>query len=165
MAYIIIFLGILFRLLPHLPNMTPILAIALFGGVYLNKKQAIWLPIAIMAISDVFIGMHPLVLFTWGAMALASFIGLWLREHKTIGNTILSTLLGSFLFFVITNFGVWAMPEGWYPHTLSGFISCYVMALPFFRNALAGDLLYVGVLFGVYEFAMFGIKKLAYSSK
>jgi len=33
-------------------------------------------------------------------------------------------------------------------------INCYVMAIPFFRNSLLGDLFYTGVLAGAYEAAI-----------
>ena len=45
-------IAVLFRLFPHLPNFTPVTAIALFGGLYFkNKKMAYLVPIFIMALS------------------------------------------------------------------------------------------------------------------
>jgi len=160
MAYIFILLGILFRLIPHLPNATPVAAIALFGGTYLNRRSALIVPLLIMMISDVFLGMHSLVVFTWGAFLMTGLIGLWLKDHKTLPNIMGSTLFSSLLFFIITNFGVWAVPGSWYPHTSQGLLNCYVMGLPFFRYTLAGDLAYVGVLFGLFEVVQIAEKKL-----
>jgi len=51
------------------------------------------------------------------------------------------------LFFVLTNFGVWAL-GALYPKTLTGLTECYVVAIPFFRNALLSDLFYSALLFG-----------------
>jgi uncharacterized membrane protein len=134
-----------------LPNFTPIAATALFGGVYLNKKYAFFVPILAMFISDIFLGFHSTMPYVYGSFILTGLIGLWLKNHKNTQNIIGATLLSSVLFFLITNFGVWA--GGWYPKTLSGLMQSYVMAIPFFRNTILGDLCYTGVFFGAYELA------------
>ena len=38
--------------------------------------------------------------------------------------------------------------SGFYPRTLGGLEACYVAAIPFFQNTLAGDLFYAALLFG-----------------
>lgn len=159
MAYFLIILGAIFRLLPHLPNATPTAAIALFGGANLDRRTALIVPLMIMIISDIIIGLHPLVLFVWGSFLLTGMIGLWIRDHRTVANIIGASLLSSFSFFIITNFGVWASPGSWYPHTWQGLLNCYLMAVPFFRNTLAGDLCFVGIMFGLYELAKASIMK------
>ena len=63
MSYLFIILGVLSRLIPHPANFTPILAIALFGGTYLNKKTALWVPLVALIISDLFLGTIGVVLF------------------------------------------------------------------------------------------------------
>src|SRR5712691_9614525 len=53
----IIALAALSRLLPHPPNVTPIAAMALFGGAYFrDRKIAYLLPIAAMFFSDLVLG-------------------------------------------------------------------------------------------------------------
>jgi hypothetical protein len=59
-----------------------------------------------------------------------------------------ASLLGSILFFFITNFGVWA--GGFYGYTAGGLSKCYVMAIPFFKGTIMGDLFYNLVFFGGY---------------
>ena len=148
-------LGLITRLIPHLPNFTPIVAIALFSGAYLNKKYGLWLAVSLYIASDLIIGLHGMVLFTWSSVLLISLIGRRMHEKKLtslLGYTVASSLL----FFVLTNFGAWL--SGWYPITLEGFFQCYRNALPFFRSSLAANLLYVGVLFGVYEFFSYRVK-------
>ncbi len=159
MAYFFILLGIVFRLIPHLPNVTPVAAIALFGGVYLDRKSALIAPLVIMAVSDIFIGLHPVIFFTWGAILLTGVVGLWLREHRTVLNVAGSSVASSLLFYVVTNFGVWAVPGSWYPHTAQGLINCYVLGLPFLRYTMLGDIVYVGILFGLYEAVQIAVKK------
>jgi hypothetical protein len=55
--------------------------------------------------------------------------------------------MSAILFFVITNFGVWAMGH-LYPQMPAGLVDCYVAAIPFFRNTLLSNLLYSALLFG-----------------
>ena len=157
-AYLLIILGFTMRLIPHVPNMAPVAAIALFSGCYLNKKISPWVPLAIMIIADLIIGMHEVVLFTWGSFILIGFIGMRLKEKRTPIRILGFTLGGALLFFLITNFGVWMV---WYPKTAAGFIDCYVKALPFFRNTMVGNSLFAFVLFGGYELA----RKLAEGSR
>ena len=159
-ALLFVLIGVSLRLLPHPPNFTPILAIALFGGVYLSRKIAFVLPILAMAISDIFIGYYGVVLMilVYGTFLLSVVLGFWLKKHKkwyTVGG---SAILSAVLFFLVTNFAVWAFTP-WYAKTLSGIIQCYVMAIPFFRNTLLGNLFYVTVFFGAYEIAKVWIKK------
>jgi len=143
------------RLLPHPDNFTPIAAMALAGGVYLEKRFALIVPLAALVISDFFIGFHNTILFVYGSFVLIGFMGLWLKSHKKFSPVLGTALLSSTLFFVITNFGVWLTGGGWfYPRTWQGLIECYSMAIPFFRNTLAGDLVFTGVLFGLFELSL-----------
>lgn len=160
MAIFFIFAAVVLRLIPHLPNFAPIAALALFGGTYLNKKYAIGIPILAMLVSDYFIGFadHWTTISVYSSFFLIGLIGLWLRSHKNIQNTIGATLTGSFLFFIITNFTVWAATP-WYEKSVVGFVKCFTLAIPFFRNTLLGDLFYVGVMFGLYELVLFVVHR------
>jgi hypothetical protein len=147
------------RLLPHPDNFTPIMAIALAGGVYLDKRFALIIPLAALIISDIFIGFHNTIFFVYGSFVLIGFLGVWLKSHKKPLPILGTTLLSSILFFIITNFGVWLTGGGWfYPKTWQGLIECYTLAIPFFRNTVAGDLVYTGVLFGLFEFSQYALR-------
>jgi len=165
-ALLLVLIGISFRIIPHAPNFTPIAAIALFGGVYFSKKIAFVLPLGAMLISDIFIGFYQtsVMVSVYGSFILCVILGFWLKKHKgwyAVGG---SAVLSSVLFFLITNFAVWAFTP-WYAKTLSGIIQCYLLALPFLKNTLLGDLFYTTVFFGSYELihiwvrSKFGIKK------
>ncbi len=156
LAYFLILLGAILRILPHPGNFAPIAAIALFGGVYLSKKHALWLPLLAMFLSDIFIGFDSLGsrLIVYGSFLLVGLIGLWIRENKSVGRVAGGTLLGSLVFYLITNFA-YLYPPTMYSHDLNGVVASYINALPFFRNSLFGDLFYVGVLFGAYELVVF----------
>jgi hypothetical protein len=152
----LILIGIFTRLIPHVPNFTPIIAIALFSGAYLNKKYALWLPITLLVISDIIIGLHDVIAFTWTSILLITIIGSLMRKKRTLSRTAFATLGSSILFFILSNFGVWL--TGWYPRTFSGLIQAYTMAIPFFRISLIANLVYVTVLFGVYQLIVNRIK-------
>jgi hypothetical protein len=150
-TFSLILAAALSRLLPHPMNFAPISALALFGGVYLDKKHTFIVPLAAMLVSDYFIGFYPGILWVYGSFALIGFIGLWLRSHRGLGSTALATVLGSIVFFVVTNFGVWISNQVSYAHDAAGLIQCFAAAIPFFRNTLLGDTVYVGSMFGIYE--------------
>lgn len=149
LALVILIAGISLRLAPHSPNFTPVAALALFSGVYLSRKQAFIIPLLLMMLSDIVLGLHDVVLFTWGSFALITLIGTVLKNKVTFSRTISTGLISSLLFYLITNFGVWL--AGWYTHDLKGLITCYMMALPYLRDFTMGTLLYSAVFFGAYE--------------
>ncbi|MEI6437843.1 MAG: DUF6580 family putative transport protein [Candidatus Omnitrophota bacterium] len=148
LAFGLLVIGVLSRFLPHAANFSPVAAIALFGGVYLRRSQALWLPLALMAVSDLFLGLHATIPFTWGSMFLVSLIGLWVKTNATPLRMMSGALASAFLFFVVTNFGAWLTL---YPRTMEGFVQCYTLAIPFFRMSLVSTLFYSVLLFGAYD--------------
>jgi len=157
LAMILILVGILLRFAPHEPNFTPVAAIAIFSGVYLNKKYSFLIPLALMIASDLALGLHNVVVFTWGSFIVVTFLGLWVKKHKSVSRIFAGSVISSVIFYVISNFGVWLM--GWYPRDLTGLINCYVMALPFLRNFTLGTLVYSAVFFGAYELVARSVKE------
>jgi hypothetical protein len=151
---LLIILGLSARLLPHAPNFTPIFAIAMFGALYLPKKYALVLPLVAMFVSDIFIGFYSwqIMLAVYGSFLFAGVFGLAIRKKKNFFSVISVTLLSSVFFFIITNTAVWAFGTMYTPN-LSGLFQSYTMAIPFFKNSLLGNLFYVGILVGGYEFA------------
>ena len=132
-------IAVLFRLVPHLPNFTPVTAIALFGGLYFsNKTLAYVAPLFIMLLSDLFLGFHSISIVVYAAFLFVSFIG-----TQSKNPSVFAILLSSISFFVITNFGVWLIS---YPKSWVGLVECYTLAIPFFRNSLLGDFFYSGVM-------------------
>lgn len=136
------------RLLPHPPNVTPIAAMALFGGAHFSSLAAACVvPLAAMLLSDAVLGFHPTMAFVYASFLVIVLIGSRLRARRTAAPVLTATVLSSILFFVVTNFGVW-MAGTLYPKTWAGLMSAYLAALPFLRNTVLGDLSYVAVLFG-----------------
>ena len=149
-ALALIALTVASRLLPHEPNFSAIGAATLFAGLYLSKVHALIIPVVSMIIADLFLGFHPTmgwVYLSYGIIAVVS-----VYNHATKSNARLITLpfISSGIFFFVSNFGVWATGT-MYAKTFSGLIECFVMALPFLRGTLAGDLVYSALLIGGYH--------------
>lgn len=156
-AVVLILFAALSRLIPHPMNFAPITAIALFSGVYLDKKYAFIIPLAALVISDAFIGFYSYIYWVYGTFLLIAFIGLWLKSRvensnggKKAAYIFGTTLVSSIVFFIVTNFGVWTSGM-FYEMSFKGLMESYIMAIPFFRNSLGGDLFYVTAMFGIYE--------------
>jgi hypothetical protein len=146
----IIISAALSRLLPHFPNVTPIAAVALFSGAYLaDRRLAFFVPLAAVFVSDIILGFYGPgeMAAVYVSFAIVVALGLWLREKRSALRIGSAAIAASLLFFVITNFAVWAFGT-LYPKTGAGLIECYIAALPFFRHTLAGDLSYTLLLFG-----------------
>ena len=136
------------RLLPHPPNFTPIGAMALFGGAYFGRRAlAFAAPLGALLLSDMVLGFHSGMPYVYGSVALVVLIGWALAKRKTPLTIAGAAVVSSALFFLVTNFGTWATGE-LYPPTLAGLTACYVAAIPFFQNTLAGDLFFSALLFG-----------------
>lgn len=143
-----IFVAAALRLVPHPPNFSPIGAMALFGGAYFGRRAlAFAAPLGALLLSDAVLGFHSGMAYVYGSVALVVIIGWAVAKRRTALTIAGAAVASSVLFFAITNFGTWATGE-LYPQTLSGLIACYVAAIPFFQNTLAGDLFYSAVLFG-----------------
>lgn len=151
----LVFLGVIFRLIPHLWNFAPVAAVALFAGVYLGKNYAIVLPVITMLIGDYFIGFYEwqLGLVVYGSYVIIGLMGLAIKKYKSVETVMAGGIVSSVIFFLATNWAVWQFSP-WYAKNLEGLIQCYTLALPFFRNTLLGDLFYISVFFGAYEAVM-----------
>lgn len=142
MKKISICLGILFalsvsRFIPHPPNFTSLLALSFYVPVLFGLR---YLPVLLIsfAITDLIIGYHTGVHWTWGSVFV---IGLMSKYFdKNINYRLIGSLIGALIFFLITNFGVWL--SGMYGITINGMIKCYTLAVPFFAYSLISTILF-----------------------
>lgn len=147
----LIVLAALSRLAQPMPNFTPIEALGLFAGAHLaDRRLALLLPLGAMLLSDLFLGIHALLPLVYACLALNVWLGTRLGAEAGYGRILGFGLFGAVVFFVVTNFAVW-LGSGMYPPTLDGLLQCYVAALPFFRNSIAGMAVYTLLLFGLYR--------------
>ena len=135
------------RIIPHPPNFTPILATAIYTPYIVNDKWiAVLIPLSAMFIADIIIGFHPYMLWVYGAIGLSTLISSWsMRFNKKYIQLGVMAILSSILFFIITNFAVWAIWD-YYPKTIDGLIICYIKAIPFFQNTLLGTIIYTAII-------------------
>ena len=136
----IIFALALFRLLPHWPNVSPVAAMALFGGAYFSdKKMAFIVPFVALFLSDLILGLHNTMVFVYAGFALTVAIGFLLKNRVNVTNTAFAAVAASVLFFLLTNFGAW-MTSGLYAKSAAGLMQAYAAGIPFFQNSLLGNL-------------------------
>ncbi len=154
-AILFVAISVLSRIIPHEPNVTAVLAMSFFAGVYLNWISAIFVALASLILSDVFLGFYGarILVFNYVAVIVSIAFGMLSRRRvvESYGGAVISlSLIESFLcataFFAISNLGVFLF-SGLYLLTWDGLVLCYTLALPFFRNAFLGTLVYsVGFL-------------------
>ncbi len=161
LAFALVIVGVVLRVMPHPWNFAPIGAIALFGGAKFERRSfAIGVPLLTMLIGDAFIGFHSLMPVIYATYALIAVIGMLLRDRQTIPAVGGGVLLSSTIFYLTTNFAVWAMGTT-YAKTAAGLAACYIAAIPFFGNTLASDALYSAIFFGIFAIAERTIPALA----
>ena len=163
----LIFLGISSRFLflvdgvPSIPNFTAIGAVALFGSYFLRKKSSIVIPLLVLWVSDLVLNNVVYAEYfdsfsffgdpwVYGGFVATILVGWYLIKKLSVKNVVSASILGALIFFIITNFSVW-LTSGLYTKDISGFFTCYIKAIPFFRNALLGNLFFSAVLFGAYS--------------
>jgi len=169
---IVLFVAIIFlgRILPHPYNFTPLIAVTLLSSYSIsNKFLAIIIPVVGFWLSDLFMNNHIYagyfadftvfnsgMIWTYGAIVLVALMGSSFLNKITTGKVVLASLSGSTIFYLISNFGVWAFSP-MYAKTFAGVVQCYSLALPFYGTSLMGDLVYCALLFGAYQLVFFKI--------
>ena len=161
---LIVLSAVLSRILPHPPNFAPISGIALFSGSYLSGFNAFLLPLGIMFLSDMIIGFHSTILYVYGSFFLIVCLGKLLRKKNSFISLATTSFASSLIFFIITNFGVW-LNGGLYTKNLQGLEQSYIVALPFFKNTIAGDFFYAFLLFYSFQFLTLLINKVVFVNK
>jgi hypothetical protein len=160
MSYLVVLFAVLTRFIPHMPNFSPMFGALLFGGAHLKRRDAIWYPLALLAMSNVVLTIFVYRMrlgwgqsITWLGFVVVSLIGYWLRNRESVARIGMAALAGPTAFFFISNFGVWVSGHGSgiYPATWDGLVACYLAALPFYRNSLAASVVYTTLFFGANE--------------
>lgn len=159
----IIVLAALSRLLPHPPNFSPVEAVALFGGAYFaSRAHALLIPLVAMFLSDLALGLINGGIYSeyflsagfglvYVCIALSTLLGFGMRGRVTAVRVVGYSLLGSVLFFLVTNFGAW-LGSTMYPQTSVGLLAAYVAGIPFFQNTVLGTLFYSTLMFGSFAY-------------
>jgi hypothetical protein len=154
-AILMVVAGAIYRLVPHPMNVAPVAALALIGGMYFGRRYALWLPLAILAISDIVLNAQShYPIFYWprvidyAAFAGIGVLGMALRS-RPLGLKLTGAIATPFLFFIASNFGVWLfglnLANEFYPKTLTGLMNCYSAGLPFLRGTMIGDYAFMAI--------------------
>ena len=158
-----ILIAALSRLTNHHWNFTAVGAAAFaFALLFPGDKKMFFIPLVSLFISDLFLGFHDTMLFVYCGYMLALVPFMLVAKNSTQLQKVLTVLSGSLIFFVVSNFGVWAVGQ-LYPQTLTGLIETYVMGLPFYRNQFLSDIMLTPALF--YAFKMMSYQLAAKSAQ
>jgi len=145
------------RLIPHPPNFTPIIAVAIISGYFFkNFNLSVLTLFAAMLISDLFIGFYENIIFVYASLLLITFIFHKISNKINFKNLFIYGFVGSVIFFVVSNFGVWALGSPGvydiaYEKSLSGLIQCYILAIPFFGNTFLSTLIFSYPVIFIYK--------------
>jgi hypothetical protein len=159
-AYLVLVLAALSRLLPHALhgvglNFTAVGAGLLFFGARRPRWQ-VAAAVAVMALTDVYLTRvvygFPFhlrgYLVTWAWYAAVCLLGSGLLRKVTVLRVVAGVLASATSFFLLSNLVVW-MGSGMYAHSAAGLGACYIAALPFYANDLVSTGLIAGALFGL----------------
>lgn len=144
---------------------SPVIAIALFSGFIIRQKdQSFLLPLLALLVSDAVIqilysqDLFPYAGFYSGqwknylVLLLSTLVG-WQLKGKKLSTVLAGGLIAPTLFFLVSNFMVWAGPaEAVYSRDFSGLINCYTAGLPFYKNALIATLVFLPVILFTYNY-------------
>jgi len=139
----------------HPGNFIPLFSCILFFGAMRSRREFA-LPLVVLMGVDVLLTTrqygYALTVdhaITWIWYAVVLFLGALAVGTKASPVRAAVAALGSAVgFFVVSNFAVWAIWQ-MYPHTAAGLATCYVAALPFFRNSFLAEGLASLVLFAL----------------
>ena len=136
------------RLIPHPPNFTPIIAVAIMSGYFFKNINLSFLTLIVaMLVSDLFIGFYENVIFVYASLLLITFVFHKISNKINFKNLFIYGFAGSLIFFIVSNFGVWALGSPGvsdivYEKSLNGLIQCYVLAIPFFGNTFLSTVIF-----------------------
>lgn len=130
------------RLIPHPPNVTPVIAIAIMSTYFFKNIYISILSLVIsMIIADLFIGFHTNMIFVYSSLVMIVLIFSMIKKNITFKNLLIYGFSGSMLFYLISNFGVWLL-TGMYSKNFSGLVECYILAIPFLANTIISTIFF-----------------------
>ena len=146
------------RLIPHPPNFTPIIAVALISGYFFkNINLSLLILLVAMLLSDLFIGFYENMIFVYASLLLITFVFHKISKKINFKNLFIYCFAGSLIFFIFSNFGVWALGSPGvldvaYERNISGLVECYILAIPFFGNTFLSTLIFAYPAIFIYKF-------------
>ena len=145
------------RLIPHPPNFTPIIAVAIMSGYFFKNMNLSFLTLIVaMLASDLFIGFYENVIFVYVSLLLITFVFYKISNKINFKNLFIYSFAGSLIFFIVSNFGVWALGSPGvydiaYEKNLHGLVECYILAIPFFGNTFLSTVIFAYPAIFIYK--------------
>jgi len=135
-------------------NMSVIGAIGLFAASRLGFWWAVGFTGLAIGFKDASIyltqGWNPSPL-SWPNFIAYAVIGYaFLQQARSPVRIGSAALLGSGLFFLVSNFEAWLQQSLPYGYSFAGLVACYEAGIPFYKGTFLGDLVFSGVLFGAH---------------
>ena len=129
------------RFLPHPPNFTNLIALSFYVPLLFGRK---YIPLVFFSfvITDLFIGFHKTIFFTWVAVIVIGYMSVYF--NGIIKDRVKGIIASLIVFYILSNFGVWL--SGIYTYNITGLINCYVMAIPFFGNTIISTIIYSSII-------------------
>ena len=87
---------------------------------------------------------------------LIAFVFYKISNKINFKNLFIYSFFGSFVFFIISNFGVWALGSPGvydiaYDKNFNGLLQCYILAIPFFGNTFLSTLIFAYPAIFIYK--------------
>ena len=145
------------RLIPHPPNFTPIIAVAIMSGYFFKNINLSFLVLIVaMLLSDLFIGFYENVFFVYASLLLITFVFYKISKKINFKNLFIYSFTGSLIFFLVSNFGVWILGSPGvnniaYAKDFNGLVECYILAIPFFGNTFLSTLIFAYPAIFIYK--------------
>ena len=144
--FYLLFFGVILalsRIIPHPPNFTPILASAIMAPMLIKDRWlGVAIPIVAMFISDIVIGFYSYQFVIYSSILVIALVSPMHKNYLRLG---IMAVCGSVWFFISTNFAEWIIWD-YYPKSIEGLLTCYTLAIPFFKNTLISTCLFTGIL-------------------
>jgi len=144
------------RFIPHPPNFTSLQALSFYIPLLFGIK---FIPIVLgsLAFTDLVIGFHSTIAFTWGSVIIIGLVSNYF--NRSLLTRISGSLFGATIFYIFTNFGVWTI--GGYGYTFQGLASCYILALPFFGYSLISTFIFSALIEGIHKLFVKNVIKIS----
>lgn len=153
MFFLWIALGVLGRLVIHVPDATPLTSLFLLAPAVFSKRISLLMTVITLFLSD--LALHFIfnfaifgswTAFTYSGWIMTTLFGFYYAKRATFSRGIIFSGLSAILFWVWTNFGTWCATT-LYAHTLSGLFTCYIAALPFLQNGILGAVVWTSIFY------------------
>lgn len=151
-TYVLVLLVAFSRLAPHPLGFTPVGALGLFSGAYMNKRWSWSVPLVALLVGDAIVGFYNtlIMLSVYTGFAISAIIGkVLLRDRRTMVRMGTAIIISSSIFFILSNTSSWWV---YYPHTMDGLLLCYLNGVPYFGREVLANLFYCAILFGAFEY-------------